>query len=52
MVVCGIYFLFLRHSGNDQGLERVADQLMPYVIPVLFMIDWIAFVPKGQFVGR
>lgn len=48
IVVGGTYFLFLRHVGNDQGLERVADQLMHYVTPVLFMIDWLAFVPKGH----
>ena len=49
LIVVGItYLLFLRHVGDDQGLERVADQLMHYVTPVLFMIDWIAFVPKGR----
>ena len=48
IVVGGTYFLFFRHVGSDQGLERVADQLMHYVTPVLFMIDWLAFVPKGQ----
>ena len=48
IVVGGTYFFFLRHVGNDEGLERVADQLMHYVTPVLFMIDWLAFVPKGH----
>jgi hypothetical protein len=48
IVVGGTYFLFLRHVGDDQGLERVADQLMHYVTPILFMVDWLAFVPKGH----
>jgi len=28
--------------------ERVADQLMHYATPGLFMIDWLAFLPKGS----
>ena len=49
MIVVGVtYFLFLRHIGDDQDWERVADQLMHYATPALFMIDWLAFVPKGN----
>jgi hypothetical protein len=48
IVVSATYVLFLRHVGNDQGLERVADELMHYVTPVLFIVDWLAFVPKGH----
>jgi hypothetical protein len=48
IIVGAIYFLFLRHIGNDQGLERRADQLMHYATPILFMIDWLVFVPKGH----
>ena len=48
LIVGGTYLFFLRHVGSDQGLERVADQLMHYVLPVLFTIDWLAFVPKGH----
>jgi hypothetical protein len=49
LIVVGVtYVLFLRHVGDDHGLERVADQLMHYVTPVLFIIDWLAFVPKGH----
>ena len=48
MVVVGAtYFLFLRHLGTDQGLERRADELLHYATPTLFLIDWLAFVPKG-----
>ena len=49
LIVVGItYFFFLRFVGDDRGLERIADQLMHYVTPLLFMMDWIAFVPKGR----
>jgi hypothetical protein len=48
MVIVGAtYFLFLRHLGTDQGLERRADELLHYATPILFLIDWLAFVPKG-----
>jgi hypothetical protein len=48
MVVAATYFFFLRFIGDDYGLERLADRLMHYVTPLLFMIDWILFVPKGR----
>ena len=48
IVVGATYVLFLRHVGDDHGLERVADQLMHYVTPVLFIVDWLVFVPKGN----
>jgi hypothetical protein len=48
IIVGATYFLFLRHLGTDWGLERRADQLLHYVIPILFLIDWLVFVPKGQ----
>jgi len=48
IVVAIAYLMFLRHVGDDRGLERIADQLMHYAMPVLFVIDWIAFVPKGR----
>ena len=48
IVVALTYVMFLRHVGDDRGLERIADQLMHYAMPVLFVIDWIVFVPKGR----
>ena len=49
MVIVGAtYFLFLRNLGTDQGLERRADELLHYATPILFLIDWLAFVPKGS----
>jgi hypothetical protein len=49
LIVIGFtYFLFLRNVGNDQGWERIADQVLHYATPALFMIDWLVFVPKGN----
>jgi hypothetical protein len=48
IVVATTYYVFLRFVGDDYGLERIADRLMHYVTPLLFLIDWVAFVPKGR----
>jgi hypothetical protein len=43
-----IYFVLLRNIGHDDGLERRADQILHYVTPLMFLIDWLAFVPRGR----
>src|SRR5215211_732369 len=43
-----VYFALLRNIGQDDGLERRADQVLHYVTPALFLIDWLAWVPKGR----
>jgi len=48
IIVAVVYFLFLRNVGGDEDWELIADQLLHYVTPLLFTIDWLAFVPKGQ----
>jgi hypothetical protein len=47
-VVGVIYFALLRNIGHDYGLERVADQVLHYITPTMFVIDWLAWVPKGR----
>ena len=47
-LVASIYFLVLRNIGHDYGLERFADWILHYVTPAMFLIDWIAWVPKGR----
>jgi hypothetical protein len=40
-----------RRRGNgeiDDGLERRADQILHYVTPAMFLIDWLAWVPRGR----
>jgi hypothetical protein len=43
-----VYFVLLRNIGQDDGLERRADQILHYVAPAMFFIDWLAWVPKGR----
>ena len=43
-----VYFALLRNIGEDDGLERRADQILHYVTPTMFLIDWLAWVPKGR----
>lgn len=45
--VAVIFDLLLRHSRQLEGLSLATDTLLHYVIPVLFVIDWLFFVPKG-----
>jgi glucan phosphoethanolaminetransferase (alkaline phosphatase superfamily) len=44
-----IYFLLLRNIGHDDGLERRADQILHYVTPAMFLIDWLLSVPRGRY---
>lgn len=49
IVIVGIvYFLVLRQLWSPEGWGRTADQLLHYVTPILFVLDWLLFVPKGQ----
>jgi len=43
-----IYFVLLRNIGDDDGLERRADQILHYVTPAMFLIDWLVWVPRGR----
>jgi hypothetical protein len=47
-LVAIIYFVVLRNIGHDYGLERLADWILHYVTPAMFLIDWVAWVPKGR----
>jgi hypothetical protein len=47
-VVAIVYFVVLRNIGHDQGLERFADQVLHYVTPTMFFVDWLVWVPKGH----
>ncbi|MGA8691436.1 MAG: Pr6Pr family membrane protein [Methyloceanibacter sp.] len=46
MVVAVIYHYLLRQLWNTQGWELVADTIEHVVAPVLYVIDWLVFVPK------
>ncbi|MFZ5616138.1 MAG: Pr6Pr family membrane protein [Pseudomonadota bacterium] len=45
-IVGAVYFLILRHTWDPQGWQLVADRLLHYATPALYLVDWIAFAPK------
>lgn len=46
IIVMTIVHFVLRHLTNLQGWDFLADILLHYVMPVLFVIDWLFLVPK------
>jgi hypothetical protein len=46
VIVMTIVYFVLRHLTTFQGWNLVADLLLHYVMPVLFVIDWLFLVPK------
>lgn len=48
VIVAVIYHLILRKYWDPKGWALVADVLLHYGTPAMFVLDWLAFVPKGQ----
>lgn len=49
IVVVGLaYSLLLRHLWQPEGFQFIADELLHDVMPVLFVIYWWRYVPKGH----
>jgi hypothetical protein len=49
IVIVGlIYNTILRFTWNPEGLQRIVDELLHSVIPVLALIYWLVFAPKNQ----
>lgn len=46
IIVMAVVYFVLRHLNTFQGWNLVADLLLHYVMPVLFVIDWLFLVPK------
>lgn len=47
MAVTGaIYFAILRHIWSPQGLDWLADTLLHYVMPVVYVLFWLVLAPK------
>jgi len=46
LVVGLIYNVVLRFIWNPQGLQKIVDELLHSVIPVLFLLLWIFFAKK------
>jgi hypothetical protein len=47
-VVGLVYNLVLRSLWKPQGMDRVVDELLHSVLPLLYLIYWLFFVPKGR----
>jgi hypothetical protein len=47
VVVSLAYNLLLRHLWSPEGFQFIADELLHDVMPVLFLIYWWRYVPKG-----
>lgn len=48
VIVGMVYNLILRFIWEPTGLQRVVDEALHAVIPVLFLLYWFVFVPKGE----
>lgn len=48
VVVSLAYNLLLRHLWSPAGFQFIADELLHDVMPVLFLIYWWRYVPKGS----
>jgi hypothetical protein len=42
-----IYILLLRQLGSPTGLQALADAILHYGAPVIAVVDWVVFVPRG-----
>jgi len=47
-IVCAVYGVILRHLWQPQGWQFVADAILHYGTPLLYLLDWLLFVPKGS----
>jgi hypothetical protein len=49
ITVVGItYNVILRSIWDPQGMQKVVDELLHLVIPVLFLVSWLMFVKKND----
>jgi hypothetical protein len=48
VIVGTVYFALLRKLDNATGLHLYFEYVLHYVIPPLFVLDWLLFVPRGE----
>jgi hypothetical protein len=48
VIVGMIYSLLLRHIWNPTGAQKLADVLLHDIIPVVYGLYWLIFVPKAE----
>jgi hypothetical protein len=51
-IVASVYFLILRHLWQPQGPQWLADTLLHYAMPALYVAFWFAFVRKNHIEWR
>ena len=52
LVVAVVYAVLLRNLSHPQAWEKAADQLLHQVVPVLYLIHWIIWAPRGYLPWR
>jgi hypothetical protein len=52
IIVSALVFFILRHLANLQGLDYLCDFLLHYILPALFVVDWVFFVSKAELQWR
>lgn len=48
VVVGVVYHFLLAGVWEPQGWALVGNSLLHYVMPIAFVVDWLAFTPKGR----
>ncbi|MBS1577206.1 MAG: Pr6Pr family membrane protein [Bacteroidetes bacterium] len=48
LIVGVVYYLLLRNIWKPQGLQFLADVTLHYAVPVLYLVYWLIFIPKGK----
>jgi len=51
-VVAIIYNLILRFTWEPKGLQLVVDELLHAIVPLLFVVYWLMYVPKDSLKWR
>jgi len=52
IIIAAVYHFLLRHQWTPRGWQATADMLLHYVLPALYLMDWLLFVPKGSIALR
>jgi hypothetical protein len=52
VVVDVIFYLLLRKTYTPTGLGGILNLLLHYIMPPLYVVDWVAFVPKQSLAYR
>ena len=47
-----VYNIILRSLWKPAGLQWIVDELLHSVIPLLFIVLWLFFVPKGKILWK